>query len=86
MLATANPGWYIESAEKGPDVTVLRALELAAERMGRDLATDLAHRLATLDADLAAADPRQPPAGFRPVVRGRSSWDERITRLSRNRP
>ena len=51
-----------------------------------DLATDLAQRLATLDADLAAADPRQPPAGFRPVVRGRSSWDERITRLSRNRP
>lgn len=40
VLATANPAWWIASAEKGPDVTVLRALELAAERMERDLASD----------------------------------------------
>jgi serine/threonine-protein kinase len=40
VLATANPSWYIASAEKGPTVTVLRALELAAERMERDLADD----------------------------------------------
>jgi serine/threonine-protein kinase len=40
VLATANPSWYVNSAEKGPDVTVLRALELAASRMERELADD----------------------------------------------
>ncbi len=40
VLATANPGWFVTSAEKGPDVTVLRALELAAARMERELADD----------------------------------------------
>ena len=40
VLATANPSWYVTSREKGPDVTVLRALEHAASRMSRDLADD----------------------------------------------
>ncbi|WP_291157092.1 serine/threonine-protein kinase [Gemmatimonas sp. UBA7669] len=40
VLATANPSWYVSSAEKGPDVTVLRALEMAAARMDRELAEE----------------------------------------------
>ena len=40
VLATANPSWYVNSAEKGPDVTVLRALEMAAARMDRELAEE----------------------------------------------
>ena len=48
-----------------------------------DLAAQLGERLQLLDKELADNDPRQPLPGFAPVVRGRSSWDERITRMSR---
>jgi 1-acyl-sn-glycerol-3-phosphate acyltransferase len=47
-----------------------------------ELASQLAGRLAGLDAALAAADPREPLPGFVPVVAGRRSWDERIDRWS----
>jgi len=40
VLATANPSWYIDSNTKGPDVTVLEALEEAARRMDEELADD----------------------------------------------
>lgn len=46
------------------------------------LAAALAGQLAGLDAALAVTDPREPPPGFRCVVSGRSSWDERIDRWS----
>lgn len=39
--------------------------------------------LAEIDGLLAATDPRSPLPGFRRVIRGRRSWDER---LSRTRP
>ena len=47
-----------------------------------DLASELAGRLQQLDKELVSNDPRQPLPGFEQVVRGRSSWDERITRMS----
>lgn len=47
-----------------------------------DLTGQLAGRLQQLDKELVSSDPRQPLPGFEQVVRGRSSWDERITRLS----
>jgi 1-acyl-sn-glycerol-3-phosphate acyltransferase len=46
------------------------------------IADRLAGRLQELDADLAGSDPRQPLGGYELVVRGRSSWDERIARVS----
>ncbi len=46
------------------------------------LAEALGSRLSQLDRDLAAADPRQPVPGFRRVVAGRVSWDERISAWS----
>lgn len=46
------------------------------------LADALAGQLAGLDAALAGADPRHPLPGFRRVVSGRLSWDERIDRWS----
>jgi 1-acyl-sn-glycerol-3-phosphate acyltransferase len=45
-----------------------------------DLPDALALRVRELDADLLRADPRLPLPGFRRVVTGRASWDERISR------
>jgi 1-acyl-sn-glycerol-3-phosphate acyltransferase len=39
----------------------------------------LAANLSTLDKELASADPREPLPGFRCVVRGKRSWDERLS-------
>jgi 1-acyl-sn-glycerol-3-phosphate acyltransferase len=47
-----------------------------------EVADSLAGRLQQLDAELAETDPREPLAGFSLVVRGRSSWDERIARVA----
>ena len=47
-----------------------------------DIASQLAGRLQQLDKELMSNDPREPLPGFEQVVRGRSSWDERITRMS----
>jgi 1-acyl-sn-glycerol-3-phosphate acyltransferase len=47
-----------------------------------DIAAQLSRRLTHLDNELAEDDPRKPLPGFDLVVPGRSSWDERITRLS----
>ena len=49
------------------------------------LAATLGRSLAELDAELLAADPREPLPGFRPLVSGRQSWDERISRWTRHR-
>lgn len=46
------------------------------------LAVALATQLAGLDDAIAGTDPRTPLPGFRCVVTGRPSWDERIDRLS----
>ncbi|MEO6503357.1 MAG: lysophospholipid acyltransferase family protein [Jatrophihabitantaceae bacterium] len=46
------------------------------------LATELAAQLTGLDAALGGADPREPLPGYRRVVSGRPSWDERIDRWS----
>lgn len=40
ILSTPNPSWYVDSDQKGPDVTVLAALEEAARRMDEELADD----------------------------------------------
>jgi 1-acyl-sn-glycerol-3-phosphate acyltransferase len=45
-----------------------------------DLPAALASRLGQLDAALLSADPRFPLPGFRCAVKGRLSWDERLTR------
>ncbi|MCW2529022.1 MAG: phospholipid/glycerol acyltransferase [Pseudonocardiales bacterium] len=44
----------------------------------------MSDQLARLDADLRSGDPRQPLGGFQQIIRGRSSWDERIARLARS--
>jgi 1-acyl-sn-glycerol-3-phosphate acyltransferase len=50
------------------------------------LAAAMTDGLARLDDVIATADPRTPPEGFRELVPGRRSWDERITRWSGRRP
>lgn len=49
---------------------------------GTDLPSELAGRLRDLDAELAASDPTLPLPGFACVLKGRPSWDERISRLA----
>lgn len=44
------------------------------------LAESMRASLAGIDALIASADPRQPLPGFRQAVRGRRSWDERLSR------
>jgi len=46
------------------------------------LAAELASQLSDVDDMLAAEDPRRPLPGFRPVLRGRRSHDERIDAVS----
>jgi hypothetical protein len=55
-------------------------LHLAAADV--DLGEELAGLLRRLDDELSSGDPRQPLPGFSLVVPGRSSWDERISRVS----
>ncbi|HEY0718780.1 MAG TPA: hypothetical protein VGD68_14275, partial [Streptosporangiaceae bacterium] len=55
-------------------------VDLAPEVPPADLADALAAHLRALDEALLGADPRAPLPGFRRVVRGRVSWDERISR------
>jgi 1-acyl-sn-glycerol-3-phosphate acyltransferase len=55
----------------------------AGEHVGdttRHLAERLGQELSTLDDELARSDPREPLKGFRCVVRGKRSWDERLAR------
>lgn len=40
VLSTANPSWYVDQDRRGPDLTVLDALEEAADRMEVELADD----------------------------------------------
>lgn len=40
VLSTANPSWYVDSDAKGPEITVLQALEEAARRMDEELSDD----------------------------------------------
>lgn len=46
------------------------------------LAERLAELVANLDRELEHGDPRGPVPGFYQVARGKSSWDERISRVS----
>jgi 1-acyl-sn-glycerol-3-phosphate acyltransferase len=46
----------------------------------RHLAEHLDHELSTLDGELTRSDPRAPLPGFRCVVPGKRSWDERLAR------
>jgi 1-acyl-sn-glycerol-3-phosphate acyltransferase len=55
-------------------------VDIAPEVAPADLPATLAAQLGQLDADLLGADPRRPVPGFRCAVKGRRSWDERITR------
>jgi hypothetical protein len=50
------------------------------------LADTLRDDLSSVDCLVSAADPRAPLPGFRPVVSGRPSWDERIDSLARRLP
>lgn len=53
-------------------------LEFAPAVEPARLAEVLGRQLAGLDAELASIPPREPPAGFRLLIAGRRSWDERI--------
>lgn len=55
----------------------------AAPATPETLQTSLSARLAALDAELLRADPRAPLPGFKRVVAGRPSWDERLERWGR---
>lgn len=55
----------------------------AAQEMTCRLADALASQLSDLDRLVATSDPRQPLPGYRRVVRGRRSWDERIDGAAR---
>lgn len=46
------------------------------------LSGTLDENLSTLDKELSSADPREPLDGFRCVLRGKRSWDERLARRS----
>jgi hypothetical protein len=50
------------------------------------LAVALDDGLSIVDRRLSVADPREPLAGFAPVVVGSRSWDERIDAMGRWRP
>ncbi|MCP2322628.1 hypothetical protein HDA40_001135 [Hamadaea flava] len=50
------------------------------------LARTLRDELSTMDLELAMAEPRTGPTGFRLVLPGRRSWDERIDALTRRLP
>ncbi len=71
-LRVANRGH--QSAEVYFDLNVVP--------VGGSLADAMSAGLARLDADLLAADPREPLPGFLLTVPGKSSWDERIARWS----
>ncbi len=49
-------------------------VDAATERLAEALRTGLAE----IDAAAANTDPRSPLPGYRQVVKGRRSWDERI--------
>src|SRR4051794_38783250 len=50
------------------------------------LAHSLRADLAALDEQISTADPRRPLDGFRRILTGRRSWDERIDTLTRRLP
>ena len=54
-------------------------VDIAPEVEPADLPAALTSRLGELDAALLNGDPRRPVPGFRCAVKGRPSWDERIT-------
>jgi 1-acyl-sn-glycerol-3-phosphate acyltransferase len=54
-------------------------VDIAPEVRPADLPAALTSRLGQLDTALLGADPRHPVPGFRCVLKGRLSWDERIT-------
>ncbi len=54
-------------------------VDISPEVAPADLSAALTSRLRELDAALSG-DPRLPAPGFRCAVKGRASWDERITR------
>jgi 1-acyl-sn-glycerol-3-phosphate acyltransferase len=54
-------------------------------KLTQRLGENLRHELDLLDGELASSDPRQPLSGFRCVVHGKRSWDERLTRRSARR-
>jgi len=53
-------------------------VDIAPEVTPADLSAALSARLSGLDAALLQASPREPLPGFRCVISGRTSWDERI--------
>lgn len=53
---------------------------VSAAAAGESLEGTLTELLSTLDKELASADPREPLNGYRLVVRGKRSWDERLAR------
>jgi 1-acyl-sn-glycerol-3-phosphate acyltransferase len=55
-------------------------VDIAPEAAPANLPAALTSRLGQLDAALLSGDPRLPVPGFRRAVKGRLSWDERITR------
>ncbi len=54
-------------------------VDIGAACAPAELADVLGAAIRRLDSDLAGTDPRCPPAGFRRVLAGRASWDERIS-------
>jgi 1-acyl-sn-glycerol-3-phosphate acyltransferase len=58
----------------------------SASEVTAHLAAELGERLSRMDSEAAVADPRHALPGYRQVVAGRRSWDERIDAISRWRP
>ncbi|MEV6964681.1 lysophospholipid acyltransferase family protein [Hamadaea sp. NPDC051192] len=75
-LASPVSGGASSAAATAGDVGVLTGV----------LARTLRDELSTMDLELAMADPRTGPTGFRLVLPGRRSWDERIDALGRRLP
>ncbi|MBO1753954.1 1-acyl-sn-glycerol-3-phosphate acyltransferase [Allobranchiibius sp. CTAmp26] len=86
-------GWYAEQTTAPLVPVSLRVVirghqhpealvDLGEPVQGADLAPAMAAQLTGLDALIATADPREPLPGFRQVLSGRRSFDERIGQLA----
>ena len=86
-------GWYAEHTSAPLVPVSLRVVirgqqhpeaivDLGTPVRGEDLAEAMATQLTALDDLIATADPREPLPGFRQVLAGRRSFDERIGQLA----
>ncbi len=86
VRASGRPAWAVATrvvlrGHQQPEAYL--DFEPVADRSVGDV---LRGRLDALDAELAASDPRSPLPGFREVVRGARSWDERLAAVRGREP